>query len=202
MPEAAKVAAGPETQAPSRRQAAPLSSNSWPEARPPLGGNIPHTYVRERYRRHTEQPFRSSNCGTSQGHSSGEGSDAIRAHRSQWRGGKNRDENAPDQVIDLRQSQRRNAADAGGAEQRHRPASQDSGVGRCESKSLDFLQQPGLPQSAPRIAGRADGEYCGGGNAGRASRGLGNANSGTANFFWSCTCSATVSNPLCCNSAM
>src|SRR5665213_1817237 len=132
MPEAARVAAGPETQAPSRRQAAPLSSNSWLEARPPLGGNIPHTYVRERYRRHTEQSFRRGNRETSQGNSSGEGSDAVRPNRSQWRGGKNRDENAPDQVVDLRKSQRWNSPDAGGAEQRDRPASKDSGVGRRE----------------------------------------------------------------------
>jgi len=55
---------------------------------------------------------------------------ALRAGRSQRRSGEGGHENAFHQAVDLRQSESRYSADAGGAQYCHRSPTQDSGLGR------------------------------------------------------------------------
>src|SRR6266404_8076191 len=105
-------------------------------------------------------------CNDSVSLSIHKGSHPVRAGRPQRRSGKGGNENASYQAADLRQSQSRHASDAGCSQQRHRPAFEDSDLGRRPGESLGFVQQPGLLKGAARTAAGAAAKYRRGRNTG------------------------------------
>src|SRR5579864_54635 len=98
----------------------------------------------KRNHRQAYSAFSQRSRGEAEGHPASQGSYPVYAGGPQRRSGKGGNEDAADQASDLWQPKSRHATDAGVTQQRHRPAAEDSGLGRRGRKSLDQLQQSGL----------------------------------------------------------
>ena len=66
------------------------------------------------------------------------------SHRPQRRGGESGNDDASDQIADLRESQGRHSLDAGCSKHRHRPAIEVADLGRRQREGVALLQQSKL----------------------------------------------------------
>ncbi len=105
-----------------------------------------------------EQTVR-ADSGETQEYSAIQGRHPVCFGRPQRRSGEGGAEDASYQTADLRQSQSRNASDAGRSQHRHRLTTQGFGLGRYPGESLGFLQQPGLLKGTARSATGAAAKY-------------------------------------------
>src|SRR5215831_14024692 len=115
---------------------------------------------RRRTNHHRERFWAGRNHETARGRGEGQRPDGICPCRSRCRCGRSQPAAAADRPFDLRQCQRRHAADAVGADHRHRSAAQGAGLAGSIRHDMAVLQRSRFSRAPSRAWRAGQGRRC------------------------------------------